>query len=404
MQISFKFLAVALVLAGASALCVPALAAPGTTATASNFDPVALKLFDQAVASYAALDGLSLDFVTTQQVNGEPSQIVASGNWTFLRPDKFRLEVTKGDHTRLFLSDGSTFIGQTGDATFQRSPLAKPMMPQSAGAIPGAAGLLLPLMVTGEDSRSPFFAVDWSRAQLWTVPGFDALDMTKRSPNDAPGSILRIYLDPKTHLVARVESEKTLNSQNTPQQTVANKLSVTTFAPRTTKVVPALFEFKAPPGATLTELKEEPVAAQERFAVGDKPLEFREKTLDGKALSLDSYKGKVVLLDFWATWCGPCVAELPTIQECYKKYRAQGFEIVGISLDEDKDALTNFIKAKDMSWPQIFDGKGWEAGDAKTYGVQAIPFTLLIGKDGKIAAVNPRGEELEPALQAALAK
>ena len=403
MQICFKPLALALLLGVAPVLCAPVLAAPAAAETDSNFDPAAVQLFDRAVAAYAALDGLSLDFVTTQSSGGKPARTLASGNWAFLRPGKFRLEITKNNQTRLLLSNGPTVTSQTGDAAFQSEPLETPMMAQSAGAIPGAGGFLLLLLMTGDNSRSPNFSAQWSRVQLRSAPDFDVLEMTTRPPNGVPEETLKIYLEPKTHLLARVESAKTRAPQNTPQQTAETKFSVTTFASQMTKVVPALFEFQTPPGATLTALNQESVPAQQRFAVGDKPLEFREKTLDGRSLSLNDYRGKVVLLDFWATSCSPCVAELPAIQSYYNKYRAQGFEVVGISLDDDEATLRAWVKARNLAWPQLFGGGRPENRDAQNYGVYTIPFTLLIGKDGVIAAVNPQAEALEPAIQAALA-
>ena len=137
------------------------------------------------------------------------------------------------------------------------------------------------------------------------------------------------------------------------------------------------------------------------LVVGSRPPALTEKTLDGKKLSLDSYKGKVVLLDFWATWCPPCRAAIPNVKAQYQKYHAKGFEVVGISLDSGEPELRKYIKDNAMPWPQLFDAKH---PDSKTYGVRGIPFTLLIGKDGKIAAVDPDGAALETAIKAALAK
>src|SRR5215213_9705262 len=119
---------------------------------------------------------------------------------------------------------------------------------------------------------------------------------------------------------------------------------------------------------------------------------FEEKDLDGKPLSVAGLKGKVVLIDFWATWCGPCVAELPNVLKAYEKYHGQGFEIIGISLDQDKEKLTSFMKEKKMTWPQYFDGKGWQNKLAGKYGVDSIPMTYLVDKEGKIIASELRGE------------
>jgi peroxiredoxin len=137
---------------------------------------------------------------------------------------------------------------------------------------------------------------------------------------------------------------------------------------------------------------------------GSKFPDFEETDVADKPLSIAGYKGKVVLVDFWATWCRPCVMELPNVLETYKKHHAKGFEIIGISLDKDKEKLTNFTKAKEMTWQQFFDGKMWENKLAVKYGVRSIPMTYLLDTEGKIIGKGLTGEDLEAAVDKALAK
>ena len=143
---------------------------------------------------------------------------------------------------------------------------------------------------------------------------------------------------------------------------------------------------------------------QAALAVGASFPDFDEKDLAGQPLSIASRKGKVVLLDFWATWCGPCRIELPNVIEVYQKHHAAGFEIIGVSLDDDRARLESFIKDKNMTWPQYFDGLKWKNKLAGRYGVNSIPATFLIDGDGKIIGKDLRDEELAKAVAAAVAK
>ena len=143
---------------------------------------------------------------------------------------------------------------------------------------------------------------------------------------------------------------------------------------------------------------------QRKLVVGAKFPDFDEKDLAGQPLSIARFKGKVVLVDFWATWCGPCIGELPNVLAAYEKHHAKGFEIVGISLDSDRAKLDKFIADRKLTWPQYFDGKGWQTKLAGVYGVNSIPATYLLDGEGKIIGKNLRGEALEEAVAKALKK
>jgi thiol-disulfide isomerase/thioredoxin len=125
-----------------------------------------------------------------------------------------------------------------------------------------------------------------------------------------------------------------------------------------------------------------------------KPMEIKGALLDGSSFDQKGLAGKVVLVDFWATWCGPCVAEIPNMLEQYEKYHAKGFEVVGISLDEDRKAVEGFVAENKIPWPIIFAGKGWQDPLAQFYGISGIPQLILIGKDGNVITLNARGKKL----------
>jgi thiol-disulfide isomerase/thioredoxin len=164
--------------------------------------------------------------------------------------------------------------------------------------------------------------------------------------------------------------------------------------------------------AVSTSLSISRIVAQEPkvvYATGQKAPAFEVKTMDGKTVKFPGdFKGKVVLLDFWATWCGPCKAELPNIIAAYQQYHSKGLEILGISLDrENAEAnLAAFTKDKNMPWPQVYDGNFWRAALAVQFGVRSIPKALLVDGDSGIILAEgdeARGSKLAPVIKKALA-
>ena len=127
------------------------------------------------------------------------------------------------------------------------------------------------------------------------------------------------------------------------------------------------------------------------YQVG-KPVEIRFKALDGREVDLAKLKGKVVLVEFWSTSCGPCVAEMPNVKAVYQKLHDRGFEVVAISLDDKEDVLRRFIKENELPWPQHFDGKGWGNEFASRYGIFGIPTMWLVDKQGNLRDDNARGD------------
>ena len=136
--------------------------------------------------------------------------------------------------------------------------------------------------------------------------------------------------------------------------------------------------------------------AMEATAVGSDYTDLEMPDPNGKNMKVSDYVGKnqYVLVDFWASWCGPCRAEMPTVVEAYKQYHDKGLEVIGVSFDNDKEDWVEAIGKLEMTWPQMSDLKGWGSAGAGAYNIQAIPANVLIDKQGKIVAKNLRGEDL----------
>jgi peroxiredoxin len=133
-------------------------------------------------------------------------------------------------------------------------------------------------------------------------------------------------------------------------------------------------------------------------AIGSKAPDITLNTPQGTTLSLSSLQGKYVLIDFWASWCRPCRAENPNVVRVYNKYKDKGFEIFGVSLDQEADAWVQAIAQDGLTWKHVSDLGGWQSSAAKAYKVSSIPQTLLLDKEGVIIAKNLRGGELEAKL------
>ncbi len=145
-----------------------------------------------------------------------------------------------------------------------------------------------------------------------------------------------------------------------------------------------------------------PAVAREELVAG-KPLPSLEFTaIDGRQVSVPDMKGKVVLVEFWATWCGPCVKEMPRMKAMYERWHDKGFEIVGISLDTDRQKLESYLAENGIVWPQYFDGKGWGAAPSRRFGIRGVPTGILIDREGNVVSSQLKGAELERTLTAML--
>jgi peroxiredoxin len=133
-------------------------------------------------------------------------------------------------------------------------------------------------------------------------------------------------------------------------------------------------------------------------AIGSQAIEFVQADIEGKQVALSSFKGKYVLVDFWASWCRPCREENPNVVRAYNKFKEKNFTVLGVSLDNNRAPWLKAIKADALAWTQVSDLKGWNNEAAAKYNIQSIPQNFLLDPSGKIIAKNLRGPELESRL------
>lgn len=170
------------------------------------------------------------------------------------------------------------------------------------------------------------------------------------------------------------------------------------------KVLAALKE-KQPKSVYTTQLEQSVMQYKQQFELqgaqdklqpnGSAMPDIKLQTPEGKEVALSSLKGKLVLVDFWASWCGPCRKENPNVVRLYNEYKKKGFEIYSVSLDEEKDKWVKAIEKDGLKWIHVSDLGGWQSSVCTQFNISSIPFTILVGKDGNIIAKGLRGAALE---------
>lgn len=158
-------------------------------------------------------------------------------------------------------------------------------------------------------------------------------------------------------------------------------------------------------GSPFVEILNERIALDKRTAIGQPYTDFTLANTDGNMVSLSSMVGsKYLLIDFWAAWCNPCRKENPNLVRIYKMFKPLGFEMLGVSLDREREAWVAAIKNDGLTWPQVSDLGGWESAVVSLYGINSIPANILLDQSGNIVAKNLKGEDLEVMLSQLFAK
>ncbi len=393
--------AAGLLLLGGPLTAAPADTPPAAPA-ASALNPQVKTLLNQTVTAQQALTALTATLSITTVGTGQADP----GHTIMLSVDKrlganVALSGPTGPLARIVSDNKSFTIYDVRAKKYLTRPLPAGS-PAAVVVLASSRSVLAQLMARPKAlnqiaSQKGVAAAVGASATVSDVP---CDTMTLTPPVSASGSqtVITVAVGHDDHLLRQIVFVVT------PRGAGAAKAITHTETATALSTTPTLtaadFKFTPPAGVTKAVM---PALYDPRLKPGARPFAVTAKDLSGKPISLAQYKGKVVLMDFWATWCPPCVAEMPNVIANYKKYHAKGFEVIGVSLDKNKGSLTRYIARKKMPWRQIFDGKEFGSAVPRQYGVEGIPFGLLIGRDGKIAGVSVRGPALGPAIKKALA-
>jgi len=240
----------------------------------------------------------------------------------------------------------------------------------------------------------------------------DAFEATMKPLNDRRDSLYQKYgkLSKEEQLVLEQQIDALRGQVRNVQSKyiAANPESIVSLTMATERAgmgaypdVLAVYELLGPKAKASGEGKRltERLAVLKRSAIGSPMLNFTQNDVDGKPVSFASFKGKYVLVDFWASWCGPCRAENPNVLKAYNRYKDKNFTVVGISLDDKAENWKKAIKDDGMPWTQLSDLKGWKNDVSTYYGIMGIPSTLLVDPQGNIIAKDLRGAILDKKLE-----
>lgn len=389
--------------------CLAALLSVAASRSAAQTTrPEAHEVLDRVREAYADLKSLRLEGTYALQLDaaGEQRAERAEFRSTFVAPNRFRHEMT----------DDALIVSTGEKAYLYVAPLKRYAEADVAEARSASAGLSEPIEpVLRQQNLSLYLALsDDAAGELMSAAGSvtlneDVIDgVAYRSMRiEQDDRVLSILIDPKTSLIRRIEIDlqKLLESQGVPHVNVAQITVDYTRVDRDVPVDEADFAWKPPDDATAARDTGETLTRPDPTAlVGKRAPAFTLMDLDGQQVALAEHKGSVVVLDFWATWCGPCRTAMPHLEQLHRDFADRSVKVLAINLRESRDTAKKFMEHNKLTMPVLLDAT---AAVAAKYAVTGIPQTVVIGKNGAIRKViigfAPGGEkQLREAVQQAL--
>jgi len=367
----------------------PPPATPPATQPSANVSPEAKEVLDQVGAAYGKVKSLELAGAMSVEVEVPEQHVNRSTTFTaaFSAPNKFRHEMkddillgSTGQKLFVFKADENAYISVEAP----RDRVAGVELPRDISDLLELQDPSLLLAM----SKDPVAALLKDAADVTKVPDV-TLDSTaypalKVAMKDK--SVVTLLLDPRTHLIKQAKTDATAVYQQRRADLTVAVMTVDYTKTSTGADKPdEQFAWAPPDGArdasaSIAMLPGDDLPPEVAALVGKPAPTFKLTTLDGKDVSLESLKGHVVILDFWATWCGPCRTSLPGLNKIYEELKDKGLHVYAVDLQEDKSDVQDAVKEMKLTLPVVID-----AGEvAQKYGVSPIPQTVIIGKDGKV--------------------